>query len=175
MSSDGRLANLPQQTTRRRRRAAERPIRGTVIMTAHRFNTAKVVAAWLPLVFFACSTPKERQVLAGSEDHGCKPGTGLQLTVVGERVEGGTFSIIAPEGLPGPSSVQYPIQVLSQTGDRVSFRVDLQVGAEAKPFFFDASLARQADGTLHVWVDQQGANTPREDLGPPMILKPVDR
>lgn len=145
------------------------------IMRRSPITTVARVAAWLAVIFVACSGTPKHQVLAGSQDHGDKPGTGLNLTIVGERVEAGTFSILAPEPPQQAESLHYPIQVLSQGAGKLSFRVDLQVGLEKKPFFFDASLARQADGTLHVWLDRQGANTPREDLGPPMILKPVEQ
>jgi hypothetical protein len=144
-------------------------------MTRSPIVTLTRVAACLPVILLACSQPPKHQVFAGSLDHGDKPGTGLKLTIVGERVEGGTFSILDPDEPASAKSLHYPIQVLSQGAGKLSFRVDLQVGNEKKPFFLDASLARQADGTLHVWVDRQGANTPRQDLGPPMILEPVDK
>ena len=145
------------------------------IMRSTRKSTINSATAWLPLVSAACSAPPEREVVAGSLDQGCKPRIGLELTLVGERVEAGTFSIMAPQGSPSEEGVHYPIQVLSQVAGKLSFRVDLVDGHEQRPFFWDASLVRQGDGTLHAWIDQQGANTSREHLGEPMILRPMGK
>lgn len=125
-----------------------------------------------------CAGAPVTDVFSGQRDHGDKPGVGIELRFVRGLVEGGTFSIIAPEGMAeieGTDRLDYPMQVLSQKAGTFTFRVDLLVGSETQPFVYDAWWVLQADGTVHVSIDDAGAKTPRDQLGPPFVLERARR
>jgi len=131
---------------------------------------------WLLLFLASCSTPTEHRTFAGFEDHGDKPGIALELRFVGDRVESGTLSIVAPEGTtePGePNRLDCPIQVLSQDGEHLAFRAELGVGNRARPSSFDALMSHQPDGTIHFYFDANDARAGLEHGSPPMIMKRI--
>lgn len=129
------------------------------------------------LVFLVgCSSHSSPAVFTGARDHGDKPGFGLEFHFMGDRVVKGTLSIIVPSGLAeieGTDRVDHAIRVISQDAAKITFGVDLRVGDETRPFVYDAWLTKQPDGTLHVLVDDSGAGTPHDHLGPPIVLERV--
>lgn len=128
----------------------------------------------LCFIILSCSRPPVPEVFSGQRDHGDKPGVGLELRFVGDSVVGGIFSVIVPlvmGEIEGVDRADYPIQVISQDVAKFTFSVDFMVGSEMKPFLYDAWLAAQPDGTINAHVDKAGGDTPREQLGPPIVLK----
>jgi hypothetical protein len=120
----------------------------------------------------------ERQAFTGFREQGHGPGIELGVLLVGDRVESGTFTLFAPEGMEdmgGPSRLVYPMLEIVQAGTEASFRVDLQVGTGVRPFRFSARLVAQEDGTIHAYLHQHDASgRPAEYTGPPIALKRID-
>lgn len=131
----------------------------------------------LLLVTFASCAASERQTFTGGRDQGHGPGIELGLVLVGDRVESGTFSLVAPEGMESadePSRLDYPMLEMVQDGAEVSFRVELRVGSGVQPFRFSARLAPQENGTLHVHLHQhESSGQPADYTDPPMVLSRV--
>ena len=67
----------------------------------------------LCFIVLGCSGPPVPEVFSGQSDHSDEPAVGLELRFVGDRVEGGVFSIIVPLRIgevEGVDRVDYPIE-----------------------------------------------------------------
>ena len=104
-----------------------------------------------------------RATFAGSSHNGDKAGIGLELTFVGEQVESGMFSVIAPNG---SERVDYPIEIVERHSEGFTFRVDLRT---SKPSKFVARLSRNSNGTMSVRLADAGTGV--DEQRPAIVLK----